>query len=165
MPARNEINRGDCKAAHSARPVRGFSLLEVLVALVVLTVGLLGIVGLSLQSLHAGRTAMLRQHAVWLAGDVADRIRANPRARRAYAAAAPAGHCVAGPGGCQAAAMARQDMALWQRQAAARLPAGSIVVSVDESHALPLYTVTVHWSEPGAKPPPAYALSLAVAAR
>ena len=59
---------------------RGFSLVEVLIALVIMSVGMLGIAGLYVQTMQAGRTSMLRHHAVTLAGDVADRIRANPRA-------------------------------------------------------------------------------------
>ena len=65
---------------------QGFSLVEVLVALVVVSVGMLGIAGLYVNGMQAGRTATFSHHAVTLAGDVADRIRANPRA----AAASPA---------------------------------------------------------------------------
>ena len=65
----------------------GFSLVEVLIALVVMSVGMLGIAGLYVQSLQAGRTSMFRHHAVTIAGDVADRIRANPTAGIAYTAA------------------------------------------------------------------------------
>ena len=63
---------------------RGFSLVEVLVALIIMSVGMLGIAGLYVQSMQAGRTSMLRHNAVTLAGDVADRIRSNPRAGNAY---------------------------------------------------------------------------------
>ena len=64
---------------------RGFSLVEVLVALIVLSVGMLGIASLYVDSLRAGRTALLRTQAVFLATDMADRIRANPTAGAAYA--------------------------------------------------------------------------------
>ncbi|MCG8370161.1 MAG: type IV pilus modification protein PilV, partial [Proteobacteria bacterium] len=66
---------------------RGFSLVEVLIALIIMSVGMLGIAGLYVQSMQAGRTSMLRHHAVTLAGDIADRIRANPAAGAAYAGA------------------------------------------------------------------------------
>jgi len=59
---------------------RGFSLVEVLIALIIMSVGMLGIAGLYVQSMQAGRTSVFRHHAVTLAGDVADRIRANPTA-------------------------------------------------------------------------------------
>ncbi len=64
------------------RRVRGFTLVEVLIALIIMSVGMLGIAGLYVQSMQAGRTSMLRHHAVTLAGDIADRIRANPTRRR-----------------------------------------------------------------------------------
>ena len=62
------------------RKSKGFSLVEVLIALVIMSVGMLGIAGLYVHSMQAGRTSLFRHHAVTLAGDIADRIRANPRA-------------------------------------------------------------------------------------
>ena len=62
--------------------VGGFTLVEVLIALVIMSVGMLGIAGLYVHTMQAGRTSILRHHAVTLAGDIADRIRANPRDRR-----------------------------------------------------------------------------------
>ena len=58
----------------------GFSLIEVLIALVIMSVGMLGIAGLYVEGMNAGRTSIFRHHAVTLASDVADRIRANPTA-------------------------------------------------------------------------------------
>ncbi len=55
----------------------GFSLVEVLIALVIMSVGMLGIAGLYVEGMRAGRTSTFRHHAVTLASDVADRIRAN----------------------------------------------------------------------------------------
>ncbi len=74
----------------------GFSLVEVLIALIILSVGMLGIAVLYVQSMQAGRTSMFRHHAITLAGDVADRIRANPLAGAAYAAAAGRGQQLRG---------------------------------------------------------------------
>ena len=51
------------------RNSKGFSLVEVLIALIIMSVGMLGIAGLYVQSMQAGRTSMLRHHAVTLAGD------------------------------------------------------------------------------------------------
>jgi prepilin-type N-terminal cleavage/methylation domain-containing protein len=59
------------------RNSKGFSLVEVMIALIIMSVGMLGIAGLYVQSMQAGRTSMLRHHAVTLAGDIADRIRAK----------------------------------------------------------------------------------------
>ena len=73
----------------TVRRQRGFTLVEVLVALVVMSVGMLGIAALYLEGLRAGRTALYRTTAVNLAGDMADRIRANRNAGLAYAGTGP----------------------------------------------------------------------------
>lgn len=62
---------------------RGFTLVEVLVALVVLAVGLLGAAAMLLESLQGSRIALERSRAVVLAGDMAERLRANRAAGNA----------------------------------------------------------------------------------
>ena len=79
------------ESAISPRRVAGFTLIEVLISLIILSVGMLGIAGLYVHSMQAGRTSMLRHNAVTMAGDVADRIRANPIAGPAYALGAVSG--------------------------------------------------------------------------
>lgn len=137
---------------------RGFSLVEVLIALVIMSVGMLGIAGLYVQSLQAGRTSMFRHHAVTLAGDIADRIRANPTAAANYASAAgPGGNdngCVNGTISCTPAQMAQQDILLWKTQAGEALPAGDVAVQFNAAvgTAPPTYVITVSWNEPGQTP-------------
>lgn len=58
-------------------PTKGFSLLEVLVALLVFSLGLIGLAGLMLVSAKTNHGAYLRSQAVFLAGNLADRMRAN----------------------------------------------------------------------------------------
>lgn len=58
--------------------IKGLSLLEVLIALLVLSIGLLGIAGLQLTGLQENQNAHFRTQAVYLANDMADRMRANP---------------------------------------------------------------------------------------
>lgn len=136
------------------RKSRGFSLVEVLITLVIMSVGMLGIAGLYVHSMQAGRTSMLRHHAVTLAGDIADRIRANPTAGAAYVAAAGAdNNCVAQGSDCNVAQMAAQDIFLWQAQALEFLPpmanGTQQVVVVFDAGALPQsYTITIRWDEP-----------------
>lgn len=141
---------------------RGFSLVEVLIALVIMSVGMLGIAGLYVQSMQAGRTSLLRHHAVTLAGDVADRIRANPRAGIAYQGAGLNSSCVSGVVNCDEVEMAGHDILLWQQQAVDTLPAGGVEITFDDSGVPPLYTINVTWSEPGANTPPAYAITIPV---
>ena len=63
--------------ASKNKAIRGFTLLEVLIALLVLSVGLLGLASLQTRGLAAGHNAYLRSQAVLLARDMAERIRAN----------------------------------------------------------------------------------------
>ena len=63
-------------SGHRSRMV-GLTLIEILVALVVISVGLLGVAGLHAYSLKNNYDALLRSHASALAGDIADRMRAN----------------------------------------------------------------------------------------
>ena len=58
--------------------LRGFTLLEVLIALVILSIGLLGIAALQGVGLRSSHGAYLSSQASLLAYDIADRIRANP---------------------------------------------------------------------------------------
>lgn len=143
---------------------RGFSLIEVLIALVIMSVGMLGIAGLYVHSMQAGRTSMLRHHAVTLAGDVADRIRANPRAGIAYEGAPLNGNCVSGVADCDEVAMAGHDIMLWEQQADDTLPAGDVEIIFDDTGLPPVYTINVTWSEPGANPQPIYSITIPVMA-
>lgn len=144
------------------RQQQGFSLVEVLIALVIMSVGMLGIAGLYVQSLQAGRTSMLRHHAVTLAGDVADRIRANPRAGVAYEGDGLDGNCVSGVVDCDEIAMAGHDILLWKQQAVDSLPDGDVNITFDDGGDPPVYTIDVTWSEPGANVQPGYSISIPV---
>lgn len=147
---------------HAAPGQRGFSLVEVLIALVIMSVGMLGIAGLYVQSMQAGRTSMLRHHAVTLAGDVADRIRANPNAGIAYEGPPLNGDCVSGVTNCDDPAMAGHDIMLWQQQALDTLPTGAVEITFDDAGIPPIYTIDVTWTEPGAITPPSYTIIVPV---
>lgn len=150
------------------KKTKGFSLVEVLIALIIMSVGMLGIAGLYVQSMQAGRTSMLRHHAVTLAGDIADRIRANPTAGAAYSAAAGQdNNCVAQGANCDAAQMAAHDIFLWQAQALEFLPPmgdGSQQVEVLFFPAFPpSYQITIRWDEPTPDNiPPQYSITIPV---
>jgi type IV pilus assembly protein PilV len=154
----------DSKRPHQT----GFSLVEVLIALVIMSVGMLGIAGLYVQSMQAGRTSMFRHHAVTLAGDVADRIRANPTAAIAYNHAANAAgtnnNCVTGGVNCNAADMAANDIFLWQAQADDTLPGGDVAVVFGAAAGAnpPTYQITISWTEPGQVPAPTYIITIPV---
>jgi len=151
----HELTEPTMTASHSktgipaCRRAGGFTLIEVLIALIILSVGMLGIAGLYVHSMQAGRTSMFRHNAVILAGDVADRIRANPRAAAAYAGAGANNNCVNGGVNCTPAQMAANDIFLWEQQAAATLPNGDVTIQFNNAVVPPEYTISVTWDEPG----------------
>lgn len=149
---------------------RGFTLVEVLIALIIMSVGMLGIAGLYVHSMAAGRTSIFRHHAVTLAGDVADRIRANPSAGVAYEGAGVNNNCVTGGVDCTPVEMAQNDIFLWQRAVGAvagvdgALPNGNIAVDfTDVADPAPdTYRITVTWSEAGAAVQPTYVFTVPI---
>lgn len=157
----------------SALRLRGFSIVEALVALVVLSIGMLGIAALYVESLRAGRSAIYRTQAVNLASDMADRIRANRTAGNAYALAAgdaPATQSCAPPGTatCAPATLAQDDMARWLTAINDQLPGngnatpdGTIVVAPG-APPTSQYTIQVTWSEPGELQPLTYVLNMQI---
>lgn len=65
-------------AMNSRRAQGGFTLVEILVTVVLISVGLLGIAALQLTTLRGNQESYVRSQASVLAGDILDRIRANP---------------------------------------------------------------------------------------
>jgi type IV pilus assembly protein PilV len=148
-----------------ARRPSGFSLVEVLVALVVLAVGLLGTAALLLDSMSSSRNALERTHAVTLATDLAERIRANRDAGNAYdtrdGTVAPAldPACERADSGCSREAMAGHDLRRWLDAIEAQLPRGVGAVEVAPRAGGGLgYTITVAWAQSGSARPAAYSL-------
>ena len=147
------MNQKSILTRQSGSRQSGFSLIEVLIALVIMSVGMLGIAGLYVQGMQAGRTSMFRHNAVTLAGDVADRIRANPRATVAYIDPVGANNnCVLGTAVCNPAQMAANDIFLWRTQAGDTLPGGDVAVVFNAGVNPPTYAITVSWNEPGSAP-------------
>ena len=79
MPSlRFPFSRQPFRARHvGGRALRGFSLLEVLVAIFVLSFGMLGMVGMQSFSLQANRQARLASTAAGLAREMAEMMRGN----------------------------------------------------------------------------------------
>lgn len=151
----------------------GVSIVEALIALVVISVGMLGVAGLYLSSLQASRTAKLRAQAVMLVGSIADRIRANRDAAKAYDTAEYGGapktqDC--DTKNCLAAALAQDDLARWIDDAKASLPGGKAVkatVTVTDRNRpnTDNYVITVTWHEANVEQDYFYTLSLDLANR
>ncbi len=133
----------------TTRAERGFSLIEVLIALIIMSVGMLGIASLYVQSMQAGRTSLFRHNAVTLAGDVADRMRANPTGANAYTGAGANNSCVGMGTNCSNVQMAAHDILLWGQQAVDTLPNGAVTITFDNTVIPPVYTIAISWDEPG----------------
>jgi type IV pilus assembly protein PilV len=138
---------------HDQPQQAGFGLVEVMVALVVLAVGMLGIASLFVTTLRSSGSAISRMQAVSLAGDLADRIRANRFAGADYDIEVPAAkECLGITESCTKADMASNDLFLWQQQIDDLLPGdpqGEVVFTPATPDVPDQYTIEVRWKEPG----------------
>jgi type IV pilus assembly protein PilV len=148
------------RSVFARKSLRGFSMVEVLVALVVLSVGMLGIAGLYVITLRSGGSAIARTHAVNLANDIADRIRANRLAIASYnttgGATIQSNSCVGGGAICTRAQMAGEDLFVWRTQITAALPGAStgtvavtpgLAVNAQGMRSPSTYTITITWAD------------------
>jgi type IV pilus assembly protein PilV len=146
---------------------RGVSLIEVLMAVLIFSVGLIGLAGLLVMASRSNQAAYLRTQVTFLAGNMADRMRANPIGLWTGAydgeAKADAGikACTAAVA-CTPAEVAARDRAAWATLLATvvpdakaaikcnRDPAG-FTLSPDQINMRPPFggscAMTVQWSE------------------
>lgn len=129
----------------------GFTLVEVLVALIVASIGLLGVATLSLQATRYNVDAKLRGQATYLAGDMADRIRANPAgALTNYdfpaAVAGVNSNCDTAAPPCTAAERAAQDVWEWNTLVTQLLPGADWSIEAGLPGADDIQ-ITVRWDE------------------
>lgn len=98
-------------------------MMEVLVALVVMSLGALGSAGLQLTSKKAGHDAQHNLTATFLVNDIVEKMRNNPGALAAYAAAdvgggtiaaEPSPTCTSGSA-CTSSQLATHDLWLWEQ--------------------------------------------------
>jgi type IV pilus assembly protein PilV len=150
----------------TARRIPGFSLIETLIALVVMSVGLLGVAALHVDSMQRGQAGLFMTRAILLAGDMADRIRANPLGAPFYAiefdqmpepgalcADTADGPAPGWPAGCSPEDMARYDVEEWKNQlaptSALGLPDGDGRIVANTATIPPTYTIQVRWKTRG----------------
>lgn len=120
--------------------VRGFTMLEVMIAIVVVSFGLLGLAGLQAFALKNNQNAALRSLATVLAGDMIDRMKANFQGVIAGEYDKPniADYTTPVPGcnttaGCTPANLAQNDRYEWAQRVAASLPGGVGLVCLDST--------------------------------
>lgn len=120
----------------------GVSLIEVLVAVLIFSVGLIGLAGLLIVSTRSNQEAFVRTQVTFLAGSMADRMRANPVGlwTNAYDGNYPASlssipACDA-TNACDPAKIAKRDKAIWTSQLQAFLPGlGTSTIKCDATGA------------------------------
>lgn len=118
---------------------RGFTFVELLMAVLVLGIGLVGVAGLQSVALGMNYGSYLRSQATVLAGDVADRMRANPVGvgNGAYdmgsaASATETTDCKTTTG-CSVGELAEHDLFEWTQRVQAVLPSGNAIVCIDST--------------------------------
>lgn len=129
--ARNRASSMGCPAK-----MKGFSLIEVLVAVLVLSIGLLGGAGLQIFSLKSIKVAELNTQASLQAYDIVDRMRANmiAVAGGVYGSAKPKriSGCT-NQAGCSTSEMAENDLFEWMEAISEQLPGGEAGVCIDST--------------------------------
>jgi len=120
---------------------KGSSLIEVMVALTILAVGLLGMAQLQNRSSQDNQTAYYYSQAVFLAEDLAERMRSNPTVHSDYEIAlddtlSTVSTTQCETGNCTASQLASWDLKRWKDDLAELLPQGDgSVTSVGDGYA------------------------------
>jgi type IV pilus assembly protein PilV len=132
--------------------VRGFTLLESVIALLLLSLGLLGAWAVLLASLQSHADALRQVHATLLVRDMADRIRANPAAGHLYdsAVATPGGAACDAAAPCDAAQLAAADLLAFADAARRELPGNDTSATVHYEPAIGAaaadrYAISLRW--------------------
>ena len=117
---------------------RGTTLIEVLVAILVTAIGVMGAAAVQLNAVKFNQTAKFRSTAVFLANDIADRLRAN------RAAALNGDYDIAmdddAPSGTSIDVV---DLSEWLGELALRMPSGDGEVARADRR----FTITIQWDE------------------
>jgi type IV pilus assembly protein PilV len=128
--------------------MRGFTLIEVLIAMLIVAIGVLGITALQFKGLQYNQNASFRTQVSVLAYDISERMRANAPNAAAYADAitdylVPAVE----PSGCVHTGAfstgVTNDVNCWKQQLYQALPPGSTASLNDDGDGL--FTVTIGW--------------------
>ncbi len=132
--------------------IKGFTLVEVLVALVILSVGLLSMATLMMLSLQSSQGAYLRSQASLLTYDIVERMRANYTqatstddyvlAKGASATSNP--NCKTS--GCGSSDQAKQDLYDWRKSISDSIPSADASIARANDNE---YTIEISWEESG----------------
>ena len=127
---------------------RGVSLIESMIALVVISVGLLGIAALQVTSMKQNNSALHHSQAVWVAFNIAERIRSNFGQFAGYAGidtnATNSQDCITTP--CTPVELIDSDAADWATEVQT-LPSGRGTIDSPFGNQL---RIRVMWDDEGA---------------
>lgn len=118
---------------------RGITLIESMVALVIAALGILGILGVQMRTLSDTSTTVRRAQAIRLIEDLSERMRTNPNAMvnlgsyvSNFATNPAVGSCASG---CDHAALAAYDLAVWKQAVRNSLPLGQAEIFIPPAEA------------------------------
>ena len=118
---------------------RGIALIESLVAIVITALGILGILGVQMRTLADTSTTVRRAQAIRLIEDLGERMRTNPNAMvnlgsyvSNFATNPAVGSCASG---CDHAALAAYDLAVWKQAVRNSLPLGQAEIFIPPAEA------------------------------
>jgi type IV pilus assembly protein PilV len=150
--------------------VRGFTLVESLIALLLLSLGLLGAGVMLLEALRGHADAMRENSAAQLVRDMAERIQANPHGRAFYdtRGGSPGGDC--GIAACDPGQRAAADLAFYRSSARRTFPGADTAAHVDFEPAIgpaapDRYRISLQWRGPRDDADVRHAVTLIVLAR
>jgi type IV pilus assembly protein PilV len=157
-------SRGACAAGLGYRRVRGFSLMEVMVALVVSTIGLLGLAKMEALAMSSTGVASSRSLAAIEASSLAAAMHANPGYWQAGTApasilisgtattnpyAASPACTLTGTSSCTPQAMANNDLNQWAGAVSQVLPGYLATISCSQANFPVTCTIQLQWTENG----------------
>lgn len=144
--------------------IRGFTLIEVMVAVVILAIGLLGMATLMMQSLQSSESAYSRSQATVLAYDIIERMRANKvqdpaapyQSFRVSQATISSDYVLASPNACpnsecsncDGKSKAISDLSQWCQALSNSMPNALPGTQITRDAATNQYSINVQWQEP-----------------
>ena len=141
------------QSRHSPRysPQRGVSMIEVLVTLMIIALAMLGAVGLQAHAMRLNQGGQFRAQAVFLAGDLAERMEANKAAAVAgtyvvTTSSTPMSSSNAcDSSACTADQLAERDLSQWQNAIAQTLPQSTWTITQTTPGNPSTYTIVIVW--------------------
>ena len=134
----------------------GATLIEILVAVLVLSIGMLGMVSLQARAMQFNTSSLHQSQANTMAYNIIDLMRANSGDNGAVAfylhgiGDAPNStpiSCIGPAVTCTPRELAEYDLHTWLNELAILLPSGLGEISVDNSGASSIYTITIQYDD------------------